>query len=242
MIDDFVAGVDGCRAGWIVAIRPLATPVPLRIERVETFADVLVRALTVIAVDIPIGFPDRAGIGGRAADVGARRCLGGRQSAVFAVPSRQAVLSHAYRDACAVAAATSDPPRKVSKQIFHLFPKMREVDALMTEDMQNRVFEVHPEIAFWAMNGERPLDQPKKVKSRPHPPGLALRRGLLAAAGYDLADLDAFQFRAKDAGPDDILDAVANSWTAARLARGEARRFPADPPRDARGLRMEIWG
>jgi len=32
------------------------------------------------------------------------------------------------------------------------------------------------------------------------------------------------------------------SWTAARIARGEGRCFPANPGVDAKGLRMEIWG
>ena len=111
----------------------------------------------------------------------------------------------------------------------------------MTRELQSRVVECHPELAFWALNGERPLSQPKKVKSRPFGPGLELRRTLLERAGYARPFLET-GFKAKDAGPDDLLDAAAVSWTAARIVRGEARRFPADPPLDARGLRMEIWG
>ena len=34
----------------------------------------------------------------------------------------------------------SEPPRKVSKQCFNLFPKMREVDEQMTPALQERVF------------------------------------------------------------------------------------------------------
>ena len=45
------------------------------------------------------------------------------------------------------------------------------------------MFEVHPELAFWRLNGERALTEPKKIKSRPYEPGLALRRRLLIAAG-----------------------------------------------------------
>jgi predicted RNase H-like nuclease len=39
---------------------------------------------------------------------------------------------------------------------------------------------------------------------------------------------------------DDILDAMAACWTAERIVSGEALCLPDDPPRDARGLRMEI--
>jgi predicted RNase H-like nuclease len=128
----------------------------------------------------------------------------------------------------------------VSKQIFHIFPKMREIDAVMTPDLQRRVFEVHPELAFWAMNGEAPLPLPKKVKGRLHPPGLDLRRALLHDAGFPFAALPPTRYRAADVGADDLLDACACAWSAKRILDGRSIRFPADPPLDARGLRMEI--
>ena len=110
----------------------------------------------------------------------------------------------------------------------------------MPPELQRRVFECHPEAAFWAMNGCRPLDEPKKVKSQPHGPGLALRRGLLAAAGYPTGFLSETSFRPGVAGPDDFLDACACAWTAARILAGTALTFPPSPPVDARGLRQEI--
>ena len=241
---DWIAGVDGCPAGWLVVLRRLDDPARCNALILKTFLDVLAlpEAPRIIAIDMPIGLPDRFGLGGRPCDLEARANLGQRQSAVFAVPSRSAVMETDYRRACAAALATSDPPRMVAKQTFNLFPKIREIDALMSPALQERVVECHPELAFWALNGERPLDLPKKVKSRPFTDGLALRRELLARAGYERQWLAASPFRVSQAGPDDLLDAAACSWTAARIARGEARRFPADPPLDRRGLRMEIWG
>ena len=41
--------------------------------------------------------------------------------------------------------------------------------------------------------------------------------------------------------PDDFLDACVLAWLAGRIATGEAERLPAEPPLDAKGLRMEIW-
>jgi len=41
------------------------------------------------------------------------------------------VVSKLTAAACAAALATSDPPRKVSKQCFHIFPRIREIDALL---------------------------------------------------------------------------------------------------------------
>ena len=110
----------------------------------------------------------------------------------------------------------------------------------MTPALQERVFECHPETAFWAMNGERPLELPKKVKSRPNEPGLDLRRELLKHVGFPVDTLASVTFRRAEAGPDDLLDACACCWTAGRLLAGKAYCFPADPPRDARALRQEI--
>lgn len=240
----WVAGVDGCRSGWITCLRRLDDPASAIIRPLGTFADVLAmpEQPVAIGVDIPIGLPERTTTGGRDADMAARRVLGARQSSVFAVPARDAVMCADYRDACRVALETSDPPRKVSKQAFNLFAKIREVDALMAPELQARVFEVHPEVAFWALNGCQPLALPKKVKSRPNAPGLALRRGLLENAGYTPAFLADQHVPARVAGADDVLDATVNSWTAARIANGTATRFPDRPTLDRRGLRLEIWG
>jgi predicted RNase H-like nuclease len=238
----WLAGVDGCPGGWIAAfVRPAGDEGRLAVF--TRFADVLTAAErpAIIAVDMPIGLPDRAGAGGRAAENAVRPLLGARQSSVFSVPSRAAIYAGDYADACRVALATSEPPRKVSKQLFNIAPKIREVDALLRAEPARiaRVFEVHPELAFWRLNGERALSEPKKVKSRPHPPGLALRRELLRAAGLPAALVDAKP--PKGAAEDDLLDALACAAVARRLHAGRAKPFPDPPPRDAYGLPMAIW-
>jgi len=238
--DTWLAGVDGCPAGWIAAfVRPAGGEV--RIAVVPRFADVLAEAPALVAVDMPIGLPDRVGIGGRAAENAVRPLLGARQSSVFSVPSRAAIEAGDYAAACAAAFATSDPPRKVSKQLFNIAPKIREVDALLRADtaLVPRVFEVHPELAFWRLNGERALDLPKKVKSRCHEPGVALRRGLLIAAGLPAVVVESKA--PKGAGSDDLIDALACAALARRIHAGLARPFPDPLPRDAFGLPMAIW-
>jgi len=237
--DIWLAGVDGCPGGWLVALlRPTGAEARARI--VPNFADVLTasEAPTVIAVDIPIGLPER--VGGRAAENAVRPLLGARQSSVFSVPSRSAVYAGDYREACRLAQETSEPPRKVSKQLFNIAPKIREVDeTLRTSSAAGRVFEVHPELAFWRLNGGRALTEPKKVKGRCYEPGLALRRGLLIAAGIAAEAVNAAP--PKGAGPDDLLDALACAAIARRIHAGIAQPFPDPPPLDAFGLRMAIW-
>jgi predicted RNase H-like nuclease len=234
-------GVDGCPGGWVAVSRPAAGG-PAAMRRVVRFADLLSgnERPAVIAVDMPMGLPDRIGAGGRGPEALVRPLLGGRQSSVFAIPAREAVEAASYAEACRLALATSDPPRKVSKQAFHLFPKVLELDRLLIADasLRETLRECHPEVAFMLMNGGRPLAEPKKVKSRPHPPGLDERKALLAdVAGFERAFLDA---PPRGVGADDLLDACACCHAAARWLRGEAQLFPADPPRDRHGIAIAI--
>jgi predicted RNase H-like nuclease len=238
----WVAGVDGCPSGWIVAF-VRADLSEVRVRLVPRFIDVAAapEAPAVIAIDIPIGLPERAGYGGRAAENAVRPLLGARQSSVFSVPSRAAISAEDYREACRIALATSEPPRKVSKQLFMLAPKIREVDAVLRTDatLSQRVFEVHPEVAFWRLNREAALSEPKKVKSRPYEPGLALRRSLLISAGLPATAVEAMP--PKGAALDDLVDALACAAIARRIYAGLARPFPDPPERDAHGLAMAIW-
>jgi predicted RNase H-like nuclease len=234
-----VMGVDGCPGGWIAVLREPGGPAEMlfagRFAELAELPDV-----AVIAVDMPIGLPDRIGPHGRGPERALRPSLGERQSAVFSVPSRAAVYASDYGEACRTALATSDPPKKVSKQAFFLFPKIREIDALLREDaaLRDRVFECHPEGSFAMMNGG-PLLTPKKTKSRPHEPGLADRRRLLAeVAGFDRAFLGGRPPRG--VGADDLLDACACCFTAERIRRGAAISFPPESETDAFGLRMAI--
>ncbi len=237
----WIAGVDGCKSGWVAVLRNLEDPRDLRLAVFPAFSELLAHDpyLSIIAVDMPIGLPERIGPAGRGPEKAARRHLGERQSSVFSVPSRAAVYETDYRQACDTAQRTSEPPRKVSKQCFYLFPKIREIDALMTPELEDRVFEVHPELAFWRLNGEREMSLPKKVKSHTSPKGVDQRRDLLVSRGLAASFLD--QKPPKGCGRDDLLDAAANSLIAERCFKGIAEPFPDPFARDERGLRMAIW-
>ena len=199
----------------------------------------LVASGEVIAVDIPIGLPDFISGPGRVAEQAVRPLLEARQSSVFSMPSRSAVYSESYEEACAAARATSDPPRKVSRQGFHLFPKVRELDRLINADTQASVFECHAEVAFWRLNGEKPMSTAKRVTGVPAREGLAERISLLESLGFPAGWFD-------HPRPDglplvDVVDAAAIALVARRCATGAARAFPDPPAEDGRGLRIAIW-
>lgn len=244
-----LAGIDGCRGGWVVARWDGAGRLVLiRVARVEALFDAP-DAPAIACVDMPIGLPETGEIGGRSAERAVRPLLGARQSSVFAVPARAAVMAGMgpgdekarFAAACAAALAHSSPPRKVSIQCFNLFPKIAELDELLLRraELRDRLIECHPEVSFRIMNGA-PLEVAKKVKNRPHPPGLDLRIGLLAWAGLPVDLLQARTAAALGAGLDDLVDACACAVTAKRVFEGKALRYPDPPERDAFGLPVAI--
>ncbi len=239
---EFVAGVDGCPGGWLAVIAEAGRFATARVELLERFEDVLdlPEAPRTIAVDIPIGLADVTGPGGRRCDAETRKRLGPRQSSVFSIPARAAVFAETYDEARRQALANSNPPRSVARQAFAIFPKIREMDLFMTPALQNRIFECHPELSFRELNGGAPMSLPKHVKSAASRPGLDQRCELLERVGFDPGLLRHNPWPRKLVGPDDVVDACVLAWSAARIHAGRHIRLPADPPVDARGLRMEI--
>jgi predicted RNase H-like nuclease len=232
-------GIDGCKAGWVAAI---GTPAQFSIVIAKRYGDLFdqIGMDAIYAIDMPMGLPDRVGPGGRAPERLVRPLLGQRQSSLFSIPARAAIEAQDYPAACRLALETSDPPRKVSKQGFNLFPKIRELDQFRRSDRGRgaRLFEVHPELAFVQLNDGQPLDLPKKVKGAVFPPGMALRRQLLAKGGFAL---DRVRMLA-GAQEDDVLDALAALSVAMRLEQRTARPFPDPPQVDAHGIPIAIWG
>ena len=239
----WVAGVDGCPAGWMAVFARRDRPEAPRRRVLPSFAEVLdaPENPALVAVDMPIGLTDRTEGPGRLPEQLVRPLLGGRQSSVFSMPSRAAVHAQDYAEACALARASSHPPRAVSIQGYGLFPRVRELDGLLRarRDLIGRVYEVHPEVAFWSMNGEQALAEPKKLKNVPYAPGLALRRELLLAAGLGRNLVDVAP--PAGAAADDLVDALAGLVVALAIAEGRARSYPDPPERDPHGLPIAIW-
>ncbi|HSF18800.1 MAG TPA: DUF429 domain-containing protein, partial [Vicinamibacteria bacterium] len=123
----------------------------------------------------------------------------------------------------------------ISRQCYGILPKIKEVDSLMTPSLQERVLEVHPELAFYELNHAEPLAARKKSRD-----GLELRLGLLERAWECKLKEMVEAHRRSTVARDDIVDAMAACWTAGRVLAGTAIRLPPEPLRDSRGLRMEI--
>lgn len=215
-----VLGVDGCRSGWVGALLVPGERRPRLL--VEPTIDALVdaaRALApveVVGIDIPIGLPDTST---RQADALARRALPGKASSVFSTLTRDAYAAPDRLSADAVNRVRAG--QGVGAQAFALAPKIREVDAWVRAVPGVTVIEVHPEVTFATMAGA-PLAPSKKS-----PEGREARLAALAAAGID--EPVPLPAGTRGVADDDVLDACAVAWTAARHARGETTCLP-DPP------------
>ena len=224
-----VLGVDACKAGWVgVVLRDGGATVHVA----KTIAALVADAeqdghLTVIGIDIPIGLPDT---GRRAADVLAYQLVGPRRSSVFMTPVRAALEAGSH--AAAVHVNREQAGEGISAQVYGLRSKILEVDGWVRH-AQRRVVEVHPEVSFAGLAGG-PLPDGKRTWAGTHH-----RRRLLADAGIDLAD-DVGQ-AGRHAAVDDVLDAGAAAWTAARVAAGTAGPLPDPPIEYSDGWPAAIW-
>jgi predicted RNase H-like nuclease len=206
-----VVGVDGCPAGWIcfqIDLQSRRTAVRVLTNLVELISESPEPKL--IAIDIPIGIPTT---GARACDIGARRLLGKpRSNSVFPAPIRATFAAKTYQEACALSLEAQG--KSISRQAFEIIPKIREVDELITPDLQTRIFEIHPEVSFWALNGRRSLKHGKYKRE-----GKDERLGLLFPH-YPALRQHVTKLNRAEAAEHDLLDAAAAAWTAECVVKG----------------------
>jgi len=228
-----VAGVDGCRTGWLVVLAE-ASPFRVVSVRVEPRIAPLIGdvAVDVVAVDMPIGLPERSA---RACDVECRRALGDRRSSVFPVPMRATLGAADYPSALDVNREWSGVG--LSKQAWFLVPKIVELDDALDEldaELAARVHETHPELCFRSIAGA-PMAHPKRTTA-------GRRERLRALAPHVSEPVRARRATPRGAAPDDVLDALVLAVRAAEWVRGEPVVELGDPGTDTRGRPMIIRG
>jgi predicted RNase H-like nuclease/NTP pyrophosphatase (non-canonical NTP hydrolase) len=225
-----VLGVDACRAGWVGAVlepdapRPRVVVAPTISGLVELVRESL--GLAVVGIDIPIGLPDSSL---RQADALARKAIRGKAASVFTTLTRAAYAATTREEADAVNRRLVG--QGVGAQAFGLREKILEVDAWLRTRPTVRVLEVHPEVSFATMAG-RPIVPGKKTDE-----GRDLRLAALAAAGIARPSV----LGGSGYAADDVIDACAVAWTAARYAAGLATSLPDPPEVFADGLPAAIW-
>ena len=229
-----VLGVDGCKAGWFYFREDQQG---LSYGIAASFGE-LAASLpdhSRVFIDIPIGLIDR-GENGRACDSDARRLLGPRRSSIFSPPCRAVLKASTYDEARIISQQSIG--KKLSKQSFFITPKIREVDEFLLQGNRKiTVREVHPELAFWALNGRQAMQYNKKLQA-----GFDERLALLKLF---IADADSLinavmqHYARKDVLRDDIVDAMV-CLVVSRTSDEALQTVPAVVPNDSMGLAMEI--
>lgn len=206
-----VAGIDGTKGGWVaIVLEDGAFAGDLLLKPIETRFGELADA-AILSIDVPIGF------GPRAADAAARKLLPGSASTVFPIPPR-----HVFDE-------PFGPGKGIAAQAYALGPRIRHVTDLAADD--ERIFEVHPEVCFRAMNDGRSLRYRKRSAG-----GALERIAVLRRHGIEVTELG----ETAQAPLDDVLDAAAAAWTAQRLAVDAAKSLP-DEPEIVGGRKVSIW-
>lgn len=129
-----VLGVDACKRGWIAIEVEDAIAHAYFAEEIQTLMG---RAeadgpLAVVAIDMPIGLPDR---GRRQADLLARAAVGPLWPSVFMTPVREALLAADH-----------------ATQAFGLRSKLFQVEQWIRQTPVH-VVEIHPEVCFARLAG-----------------------------------------------------------------------------------------
>jgi predicted RNase H-like nuclease len=226
-----IAGVDGRRGGWAVALVTLGGRAPRVAWRVVPGQDAdgfravleLARDADAVGVDCPIGLPTD---NWRACDLLAKRRLGRGAARVFLTPPRPVLAASTYPEARLVARDLLGG-RGVSAQSYRLRRVILAVDDVLRGGVDADVVEVHPELSFMSLAGRAPGDP---LPSKKTPAGRAAR---IAALGRWVPDA---AVQAPDG--DDGLDALAVAWSAWRHATAVAETLGGDP--GEHGLPMRI--
>ena len=249
MGDAKFVGVDWAKGGWF----SIAYDANGNWETHHgSFAEIVerYRKAVLILVDSPIGLPDE--FGWRLCDGEARMHLGQRKKSVFPVPSRgivklaQQARPSGYTAFMRVLAEVnrSRSGAEIPKPTWNIAPMIAEVDDVLSAlepDMRGRVREVHPELCFWALNDQRPMEYWKKNDQ-----GLGRREriNVLEHDGVEPRTREILAAVQKEYGtkaaPDDILDALAAAVTARLGYPDQLATLPDDPPTDDCGLPMEM--
>lgn len=206
--------------GWVVA-RISCGRVDWSVEPDAAAVLAATAACAAVGVDIPLGV---TAAGRRACDDACARRLGRHRASVFPAPPRAVLGAANHAEACAI--AERETGRRISLQTFHITGRIADWDAVVRP---GHIVEVHPELAFRAMAPATAFAPKKSAR------GAGQR---IAALATWLDPRAALGDLPPGARLDDVLDALAAAWSAARWARGEAEVL--GPERDDRGRALFV--
>lgn len=224
------AGIDGCKAGWIL-ITFDETPGYEVLRTDDDLKDAFHR-FDRIFIDMPIGLEDDQYT--RECDAQLRKKLGPEYApSVFSPPIRPALNAPSYVEANMQSYEFTE--KKLTVQAWNITPKIKVVDRFLTEEpeLQEVVFESHPELLFMNLNGGM-IFQKKSTKK-------GLRHRLSLVSDREEVAKDFFRdikedFRRNEVEEDDIVDAMALALGAKQSKEEGLKTLPENPEKDSSGL------
>jgi len=228
------AGIDGCKAGWILTTFD-ENPEYRLIESDEDFISAL-HEFDRVFIDMPIGLEDENYT--RECDRELRKVLGAEYApSVFSPPIRPALHAPSYVEANMQSYEYTE--KKLTVQAWNITPKIRLLDQVLSEhqDLRESVFESHPELIFMNLNGGMIYQKKNTKKGLRHRLGLIVDREEVADDFFrDIKE----EFRRNQVDEDDIVDSMALALAAKRSIEEGIKTIPKDPPVDSEGLKMAI--
>ena len=181
----------------------------------------------VIAVACNIGLLESHTKGGRTCDREARKLLKfPRSGAVISAPIRSALKATTYAEADRLNGG-------MSSIAYNHLRQTAELAEAIEPYWQRTVFEVHPELSYYQLNGDVPMNYSKHGDRGP-----AERKALLEKRIPGITQIT--DARLRGVRKAHLMDAAACLWTARRIAGRAVNRVPEHPEWDEQGLRMEI--
>jgi len=216
-----IFGIDGCKSGWFVAqLKDNKTLNFWLIESLDSIYD-FTKKSAVVGIDIPLELHEK---GTRMAEKEARVFLGRRASTIFSPPAIKTLNAKTYEEACRI--NYNEEGKKISKQTWYILNKIKEARKIYLDKASNKkLFEIHPELSFMAMNRMQVLiDSKKTIEGRKK--RLKLINGHYPSFSFD--DVRG-KFSSKDVADDDILDAIAVLWSTQKIIDNIASYVPKKP-------------
>ena len=209
----------------------------------STFEDLrsLFQKSSAVFIDMPMGLPEAPSVQmpWRACDCEARKILSSKRNTVFLIPGRSSVEASDYKTACLRHKKRTG--KGFPKQAWGLFERVLEVDRFLRcgKGFQRKIFESHPEVCLWSLNGGRVVEPSKKCGA-----GQSERVSILSQFAKDAAS---FYSRQKKCAKreyirgGDVLDAMVLALSAEVSFLGSRfGQVPEKPPRDRYGIPMRI--
>lgn len=202
-----LVGVDGCRFGWVATSLSDACGVLFKNIRdlIAFYEDD-----TVFLIDMPIGLPSKS-VERECENIARKELSAQRKSSIFPIPCRAAVYAETYEMANQI--NRNILQKGISKQTWFICSKIKELDDFLNhnKNIQSKIIESHPELAFHYLNHRNSMKFNKKSKA-----GQQERLYLLSQFSKTVETIYSNtieKFKRKDVAKDDVIDALCLTIT-----------------------------